>query len=142
GRDPIEIGPKVPSYAAFLVPSKFRSNLENAPVEPMLPNSSGRGADSGTGLPESPFNRLGEQRFEPSNGDVAASSGSSAEELETDQGAVNSLKVPENSPGAEGSEGPPRRPMQFDGFAVTSEADISEALNRIVVGFTTCSEAE
>ncbi|MED5576521.1 MAG: hypothetical protein VX757_03375 [Planctomycetota bacterium] len=142
GRDPIEIGPKVPSYAAFLVPSKFRSNLENAPVEPMLPNSSGRGADSGTGLPESPFNRQGEQRFEPSNGDVAASSGSSAEELETDQGAVNSLKVPENSPGAEGSEGPPRRPMQFDGFAVTSEADISEALQRILVGFTTWSEAE
>ena len=32
--------------------------------------------------------------------------------------------------------------MQFDGFAVTSEADISEALQRILVGFTTWSEAE
>ncbi|MEC7603826.1 MAG: hypothetical protein VX668_07405 [Planctomycetota bacterium] len=142
GRDPIEIGPKVPSYAAFLVPSKFRTNLENNSVEPMLPNSSVRGADSGKGLPESPFNRQGDQRFEPFNGDSPASSGSLTEGLETVEGGVNSLGGPGISPGAEGSEGPPRRPMQFDGFAVTSEADISEALQRILVGFTTWSEAE
>jgi hypothetical protein len=139
-RDPIDLGPKVSPYAAFLVPTQFRGHAPHQPsLQPPADNAS-NGMNLGkTGLPQSPFGAGG--RPIPNSPAETAANGSGAGENDGDVGGGFGSEVPDGTSGAD-SMLPIERPEPFAAFPVTEDAEITDALTRVLTGFETWASAE
>lgn len=139
-RDPIDLGPKVSPYAAFLVPAQFRGNAPYQPsLQPPAKNSS-NGMDLGkTGLPQSPFGERSGAMHNANALDAEADSDAGG-----NQGLVSGglgTEVPEGASGAD-SMLPMERPKPLAEFPITDDAEITEALTQVLTGFEAWSDAE
>jgi hypothetical protein len=137
-RDPIDLGPRVSPYAAFLVPAQFRGNANDKPSLQPSDNDPSRGTTLGsTGLPPSPFGAGGRPMQNSPLGNADNDSGNGNNGI---AGGGFGSEVPEGTSGAD-TRLPIERPAAFDAFPQTDDAEITDALTRVLVGFETWAEA-